>query len=262
MMRLALFGLAIASLLPISHAAAGGSTGNGDGGGRLGQVSRGLGEATSGGGGRRGGDDRPRGERPYEGDLYVRELRGEEVVVVAHDGTIVRRVPPRRDRHAGRANVDVFLGVQKVHESDGAASASLAVEDRWFRLAGAITRYHEDQMDGARLTLTVPTILLGIRVDDRRGTRAFLEGGAAFAVTRNEPAGDSSLSGPIVGVHLEHRLGRPSLIGDAHAMFFEAGVRAYAARVGVRLGHFEAALRVLDFNVGPALFGPEVGLRF
>ena len=265
--RTHLVAITLGSLLAISSAHAGGRGGGGGSGsgGRLGQVSGGLGKATTGDGPRGGSpqqDDDLYRHAPYEGTLYARETRGDVTVVVASDGTIVRRIRHRPRPDAGTASVDVFVGLQKVHQSDGAASASLALEDRWFRLAGAVTRYHEDRMDGGRLTLTVPTILLGVRLDDRRGTRAFLEGGAAFAVTRNDPVTDSSVAGPIIGVHVEHSLGWPSLVGDAHAMFFEAGVRAYAARVGVRLGPVEAALRVLDFNVGPALFGPEIGLRF
>lgn len=266
-MRLIAAVITLGSLLSIHNADAGGRVGEGGGGngsgggGRLGQVTGGIGDATGARGGPR--QSAPAQDETREGELYARRRHGEEILVVAHDGTIVRRIRPRPEPTGGDARFDVFIGIQKVHESDGAASASLAVEDRWFRLAAAVTRYHEDQMDGARLSLTLPTLMLGVRLDDRRGnSRAYIEGGAAFAVTHNDPLADSSLSGPIIGVHVEHTLGRPSLVGDAHAMFFESGIRAYSARAGVRFGFLEAALRVLDFNVGPALYGPEVGLRF
>jgi hypothetical protein len=235
----------LALLLVVPSFAHAGSTGGGggSGGGRLGQVSGGIGSATHGGSG--------------SGGSNASSNNGG-----SRDGTIVRRVRPHPQRTGGTARVDLFLGAQKVFESDGSFTAGLALEDRWFRLAGSVTRYHEGQM-GPALTMTMPTLTAGIRIDDHRGaTRAFLEGGVAVAQTQNDPMVDSSITGPIAGVHVEHSFGPGSVIGDAHAMWFEAGVRAYAGRVGVRIRHLELALRVLDFNVGPALYGPEVGISF
>ncbi|HVK83198.1 MAG TPA: hypothetical protein VM513_03775 [Kofleriaceae bacterium] len=262
--------------------------------GRLGQVSGGIATATSSDAGRRSGgssDPRPGYARPSNGDLYRRVwrdcptdmmprdfgrngppstspgawCRGQYIAVIDADGTVVREYQPPQAPNTGTANVDFFVGAHKVIESDGALSLSLAVDDRWFRIAGSVTRYVEDQMDGSQLTLTMPTLLGGVRVDGGGATRAFLEGGVAIVSTRNDPMADSSIAGAMVGMHAEHRLtpsGRRSLVGDAHAMYFESDVKAYAARVGVRIGYLEAAFRVLDFNVGPALYGPEVGLRF
>jgi hypothetical protein len=39
-------------------------------------------------------------------------------------------------------------------------------------------------------------------------------------------------------------------------------VRAASVRAGVRYRHVQASFSVLDFNVGPALFGPELGIGF
>jgi hypothetical protein len=33
-------------------------------------------------------------------------------------------------------------------------------------------------------------------------------------------------------------------------------------RAGFRYGYVQASFSVLDFNVGPALYGPELGVRF
>lgn len=266
---------------------------NSGGRGRLGQVSGGIATATSSGGRRPAGtsDTRPGYARPANGDLYRREwrncptdvmprdfgsnhppstspgawCRGQYIAVIDAEGAVVREYQPAQPPNFGTANVDFFVGAHKVVDSDGAISLSLAVDDRWFRLAGSLTRYVEDQMDGSQLTLTMPALLAGVRLDRGGATRAFLEGGVAVASTRNDPMADSSITGAMVGVHAEHRFtpsGRRSLVGDAHAMYFESEVKAYAARVGVRIGYLEAAFRVLDFNVGPALYGPEVGLRF
>jgi hypothetical protein len=50
--------------------------------------------------------------------------------------------------------------------------------------------------------------------------------------------------------------------GVVEGAYLADGVRGVAGRVGVRFHHVEAAFRVLDLNVGPALYGPEVGVGF
>lgn len=261
-MRLLLASALAVQLLVIMSSAARPTVGGGgdDGGGRLGRVTGGIDTATSSGS--RGGGGASRDERPYEGDLYRKHYEGDHLVVVDRDGSIVRRTRIRPQPSGGPARIDLFVGIQKVVESDRSYALSLAVEDKWFRLAGAISEYREQQMDGTQTALTVPTLLLGARVLGGQATRAYLEGGVAFARTQDNGVTGSSLTGPMVGVHLEHAFGGPTLIGDAHAMAFEAGIAAYSGRVGLRAGHLEVAVRVLDFNVGPALFGPEVGLQF
>jgi len=144
----------------------------------------------------------------------------------------------------------------------GAPPVEQGFRDAMRRLAGSVTRYWETQPDQRHLTLTVPTLTGGVRIDDRGPTRAFLEGGVAIAQTRYDGMTAASLTGPIVGVHVEHAVRGTALLADAHAMFFEAGVRAYAARLAVRVHHLELAFRVLDINVGPALYGPEAGFAF
>jgi len=81
--------------------------------------------------------------------------------------------------------------------------------------------------------LTLGTLYLGWRIDDGGPTRAYLELGAVGAETSRDPVMDSSVGG---------------LLG--------------AIRAGIRIGHVQATLRYLDFNVGPARYGPEVGIRF
>jgi len=238
----------------------GGGGSGGGGGGRLGQVTGGIDAATGAGRGSSGGSSRE--ERTSEGELYRHRYDGEHVVVVARDGTIVRRIPPRTRRTAGPARLDLFLGVQKVVESDRSYSAALAVEDRWFRIAGAVSEYREARMGGGTTAMTLPTLTFGGRISGDAPTRAFVEAGVAIARTKEDGMLGSSITGPVAGIHVEHPLGGPSIVGDAHVMLFEAGIKAYSGRLGLRAGHFEVALRVLDFTVGPALYGPEVGLQF
>lgn len=233
------------------------------GSGRLGRVTSGIDTATSTGGDRGRGNSGTNHEGPdYSGELYGRRYEREHVVVVARDGTVVRRIRHRSEPTGGPARVDLFVGIQKVIESDRSYAASIAFADKWFRLSGSISEYREQQTDGTKTALTLPTLMIGARVTDRGPTRAYLEGGVAIARTKEDGMTGSSLTGPIVGIHLEHALGVPTLVGDVQAMAFEAGVKAYTGRIGLRAGHFEVAFRVLDFNVGPALYGPEVGLQF
>ena len=238
----------------------------GGGGGRLGQVSSGLREATGGGGSNGGGAPVVRDHRGDSGNhdhdyydpspgVYVEP----GIVVVDGDPTGAGTPPPPRD-----VRIDFFAGGQWVHESDGALQLDLAFNDGRFRLGGSLSRYYEQQQEEARpLTFTLASLYMGLRIDDGGPTRVHLEAGAVGARTGNDPVMDSSIGGFLGGVRIEHRVRRGlALIGDAQAMVFEQDVRAGSVRAGVQLGYFQAALRYLDLNVGPALYGPEIGLRF
>ncbi|MBA3451478.1 MAG: hypothetical protein H0T42_00110 [Deltaproteobacteria bacterium] len=263
-MRLQLASILAVQLLAVVTAVARptGPNGNDDGVGRLGKVTGGIDSAASSGANRGGtGGGVSQDASSYEGELYRKHYERGHLVVVDREGTVVRRTRLRPEPSGGPARIDLFVGIQKVIESDRSYAASLSVEDKWFRISGSISEYREQQMNGTRTALTVPTLLLGARVMSG-ATRAHLEAGVVFARTQENGMTGSSLTGPIVGIHLEHAFAGPTLVGDAHAMAFEAGVKAYSGRVGLRAGHFEVAVRVLDFNVGPALYGPEVGLQF
>ncbi|MGE0395197.1 MAG: hypothetical protein AB7T06_00620 [Kofleriaceae bacterium] len=272
--------IAAALVLLTSTAIAGSRGGGGSGGGRLGRVSKGVGDAVGGdrggggGGGGGGGDDRRDDPPPrpvYDDPDYHRDWRREErgryIVLVDGDGYVRERFhkPAVPEVNRVPARFDLFLGLQKVVESDTSFSATAAVSDDWFRLAAYGSRYWEDRMDGdGKLTMTMGGGTFGFPVQVGGRSLAYLEGGVVLLKTANnmDPADDASITGGKVGFHLEQGLRKVTIIGDAHALLFEADVRAYEARVAVRYGHFEGALRVLDFNVGPALFGPEVGLAF
>jgi len=232
---------------------AGENGGSSGGGGRLGQVSGGMrtGGSSGGGGSRTEGADGNRGTTV----VYV-----EDTVVGA--GSVVATARPIR-YDGGPAKVEVYLAAQKVVDSDGSWTAEVGIRDGLFRLGGSITRYYERQADDSQLTLTIPTLIGGVRVDDGGPTRVYLELGAAGAKTRNDPVMDSSVAGAIGGVRVEHQLTRgTSVTTEIHEMLFEDGLRAHSVRIGLRSGIVQASFRVLDFNVGPALYGPEIGLKF
>jgi hypothetical protein len=169
---------------------------------------------------------------------------------------------PARPREG--AQVAGYFGGQKVFESDGAIALELSVSDRWLRLGATLTRFYERQASGETLTLTMPSLALGARIDDSNTTRVYVEAGAVGAMTKHDPMMmNSSITGVLGGIDVEHSLSkRTTLIGAAKLMAFQDDVRAASLRAGVRYRHVQASFSILDFNVGPALYGPELGVGF
>lgn len=259
----------LAFLLIPSLAAAEQTGGSGsNGGGRLGQVSGGMhggggggGGGSGTGGGRRGDSSDPRLDSSLRDSLVDKR----QVIVATSGGAVVAvSTPPKKPRYdGGPAKLEVYVGAQKVHESDGSWTAEVAIKDGLFRLGGSITRYYEAQPGTQALTLTVPSLIGGVRVDDGGPTKVYLEIGAVGAKTSHDPVMDSSVAGGIGGVRVEHRVSKSGFVtAELHEMIFEDDLRAHSARVGIKVGIVQASFRVLDLNVGPALYGPEFGLRF
>ena len=252
--------------LAVSPAYAGSSTGGGKstGGGRLGKVSSGIERATNhpspprGNGGasepRRDAEPRQR----YADTTYVYGGGG-GTSVTEDDSTKVQHIwiRPRI-----LVEADGFAGAQKVHESDGSLSAEMSVVfQRFIRLNAGVTHYFERQMDDSRVTLTAPSFTAGIKLGELPKTKLWLEGGVVHVRT-NDPAGSSAINGSLLGARIEHELGtNTQLIAQGGAMLF-SDVQATTARVALRFHHVEAAFRYLDFSVGPALMGPEIGIGF
>lgn len=184
-----------------------------------------------------------------------------ETVVVEGDEPLL----PVGASPAGEAHVEGYAGIQKVHDSNNSFTLELAIVDRWARIGGQLTQFSEDQGAGMpALTLTMPAFTIGIRVDGgMRDTRAYLEGGVVGAKTNHDPTMNTSWVGGLGGVRLEEQVApHTQLVGTAQLMVFEDNVRAGELSAGLRVGPLQASLRVVDFNVGPALWGPEVGLKF
>jgi hypothetical protein len=227
------------------------------GGGRLSQVSGGIHQAVA---------STPAPAGSSVGDLSTQtnyleceRCQGAVIPVPVGAGGVVAAAP----LEPMVATVEGYAGAQKVFESNGSLSVGLSVVDRRLRLNVAMTEYYEDRMDGGRLTMMMPSLSAGIRVDPGGPTQLWLEGGATMVRIKGDPAGDSSLIAPTLGARLVHSLSaRLALLGGAEGKFFSHDVRAFGGRVGVRFEHIEVAFRALDFNVGPALFGPELGVGF
>jgi hypothetical protein len=245
--------------------AAAGRTGGakGGGGGALSRVSSGLGRATPSVGSTttRSADNDHRVRETVEEsschDLEGRRVRCGALTTGVGVGRAAPVVPSRKSK------VGFYAGAQKVHDSEGSVSLAVTVTDRRFRVVGGVSQYFETLPGGDRLKMTMPTFLAGVRIDDLGRTLVVLEGGVVHVGTDGDPMEESSITGPIVGMSIEHQVSKQvSVTADVHSMWFDDKISARAGRLGVRLGHLQASFRVLDFNVGPALFGPEVGVRF
>ncbi|CAN5915224.1 hypothetical protein BH11MYX2_BH11MYX2_05500 [soil metagenome] len=272
-------------LVPLPHVLAsptggsgGGGSGGGGGGGRLGAVAHGIGISVGGDqAGNRGSSGNIRSgyyDGPcYDygtyvdchGSMYDRRFDGRYTTITDREGHVVRRFvtppPPANDP----ATIDAFVGIEDTYQSDQAASLMLAITDSRLRLAGSLTRYWEGQRDGSKLTMTMPTLELGVGTTTFGGTKVFAQAGVAYVKTANDvmPQDNNAITGGTLGLHVESPIVPEwKLVGDARVMAFQHDVRAWDARVGVRAHHVEAAIRYLDFDVGPALFGPEVGIAF
>jgi hypothetical protein len=233
--------------------------GHGGGGGPLSSTSSGLGDAARRGGG--GGSSGPITTQPDRETVYVEDTTQPTVMVGGETVVVVkRRQKPLLPMPT--AHFEGYIGASKVHDSDESFSAEVGVVDDWFRVDGSYTRYYEAQPGMDMLQLSMPKITAGIRVHDRDAT-IYLTGGVVGAKTKNDPSMDTSFVGAVAGMRIQMPLGDlASLVGNAELNIFSDHVTAISACAGVKVGPLQASLRVLDFNVGPPLYGPELGLRF
>ncbi|HEY4055814.1 MAG TPA: hypothetical protein VGM39_04370 [Kofleriaceae bacterium] len=266
--------------------------GSGGGGGRLGGVAHGIGQSVGGSGGGGGGGQYPSGvgvnswgsyghvDRDgyyngtcvaYEtwvdchGRMYDRRFDGRYVTISDYEGRVIDHFVPRLEPANDPADIDAFLGVEDTYESDQSATLMVSLSDSRLRLAGSLTRYWEGQRDGTKLSMTMPTLELGVGTTSFGGTKVYAMAGVAYVKTANDvmPEDNNSITGGTVGIHVEAPIVPEwKLLVDTHLMAFQHDIKAWDARVGVRTHHLEAAFRYLDFDVGEALFGPEVGIAF
>jgi hypothetical protein len=270
---LSLLALSIADLSFATAGPLGGGGGSGGGGrGPLGRTSSGIGAATGGGSSSSSSSGSSStvqsGDPAYRDGERCFDRRGRETLCPSAASGIVL-VERRHESVPGtpytgdRAKLDFYAGAQKVTGSEGSLSIEAAISDGYrFRMIGTLHHYFETQPDMSRITMTMPTLMAGVRVDDLGATAVHFDAGVVHASTQ-DVMGDSSITGPVVALSVEHRLSKQtSILGDVRTMWFEDTVRANGARIGVRHGYLQASFRVLDFNVGPPLYGPEVGVRF
>lgn len=221
-----------------------------------------MGEAARRGGGGGGSSAPIIATGPERSTVYVEDTTPPTVMVGGETVVVVKRRVKRPGPPMPSAHIEGYVGVSKVHDSDQSISAEIGVVDDWFRVDGSYTRYYEAQPGMETLQLSVPKITGGVRVHDRQA-KIYVTGGVVGAKTKNDPAMDTSFVGAAAGARLELPLGSlASVVGSGELYIFSDHVTATSVCAGVKVGPLQASLRVLDFNVGPPLYGPELGLRF
>jgi len=156
------------------------------------------------------------------------------------------------------ATVNAFLGFQSVAGSDGAGTAEVRASFDDFGLGVAVSRYWE----GATMTQGE------VHLDDLRlfGSYRFFHdgptslwvdaGGAAVLALKDE-----TLIGGMAGFRVDH-----NVVGDIGVTFHARGsiyshtIVGIESEVAVDLWVLRVGYRLLAFDVGPPLHGPEVGV--
>lgn len=178
-------------------------------------------------------------------------------VFVAGDGNADPGVTVLR----GPARLDLYLGGHAVVDSQGALVGEIRLSKDWLGISASDTSYFEKveddkgRSDSVRLDLMA--FALNARLFGGGGTELWIDGGLAASSSTEYDA----ILGTAFGLRAEHRV-QPELAVVAQGRFYslEADVSAFEGWVGVRAWFLSAGYRVLRFNVGPPLHGPEAGV--
>ncbi len=158
-------------------------------------------------------------------------------------------------------DVTVYFGLAAVEDSDGAMAMSLRASYGDLGLEIADTKYFErdERMPSDYLTMDVWTLGFAYRAvaagaDER--TAIWLKGGLAGASSYG-----LSVLGAVGGAELAHNVSSTlGLHSSARLFAYQDGIRGVELRTGFAASIVRVSYRVLKFNVGPALRGPEVGV--
>jgi len=162
------------------------------------------------------------------------------------------------------SDLQAYFGMMSVFESDGAMRGSVRASSGNYGVGMDGTRYFEQVGSGQG------TMYLHLDVWSLNGQYRALKMGrfSQTAVWLNAGlAGQSSdglhLLGATIGAEVAHNIN--SAIGletSARVFAMQDGIRAIEVRGGVAASILRLSYRVLKFNVGPALRGPEVGVAW
>ena len=254
--------------------------------GPLGETVKGLNNASSdrsrGGGGSGSGvgdenDGRSRPDRDYEPshsagardgvsyeEVRYRQLRrhrepyyyywGAPVMVtsVNADGTTITSP-------SYPLTLEVYAGVARVEGSDGALSVDLHLRSNRVSIGGRYSHYWEGPSmyypQGSAMGLWDADLGFDL-LQDAQGSLTLEAGLAGVAFT---PEAASSIGG-MVGARAVYWPSKwIALLADARTYLLDDDIRANALSAGVQLSFLRLGYRLLDFNVGPPLHGPEIG---
>jgi hypothetical protein len=159
-------------------------------------------------------------------------------------------------------DVRLYLGLQSVDDSNGALSVALRSSYGDLGIEIDDIRYYEriqTPQGSDYLHLDVWTMGLAHRAmvgGPEERTAVWVKGGLAGA-----SSDDLSIFGAMLGAELAHNLGGSvGFEASARLFAYQDRIRALELRAGAAASILRVSYRVLWFNVGPPLQGPEVGV--
>jgi len=159
---------------------------------------------------------------------------------------------------AGAATLSAYLGLQSVIGSDGAGTiaAHASFEDLGFGLEA--TRYWEGPTSGQpSVQLDYLRLFGSYRLVHDGALAIWLEGGGAAVLALEDETILGGFAGLRVEKHVAGQLGVSLEIGGA---VYSHGILGLEAEAAVDLWLLRVGYRVLAFDVGPPLHGPELGI--
>lgn len=169
------------------------------------------------------------------------------------------------DMLTGPARLDLYVGGHAVVDSQGALVGEIRLSRDWLGISASNTSYFEEVADDKGRSDSVRMDLMAFALNARlfagHGAELWIDGGLAASSSTEYDA----ILGTAFGLRAEKRV-QPDLALVAQGRFFslEADVSAFEGWAGVRAWFLSAGYRVVRFNIGPPLHGPEAGfaLRF
>jgi hypothetical protein len=154
------------------------------------------------------------------------------------------------------AHVYLYLAGQSVVDSNGSLTAEMRAWYEDFGLGVRQTSFFEEaRPKWLRLDLWAVSGHYRVVEDDRN--ELWIEGGLGGLRTID----DLTMIGAQGAVRAEHALSSSMAVSAEGRMYLlENNVRASEARAAFRVSVLAISYRLVDFNVGPPLHGPEIGL--
>ncbi len=159
---------------------------------------------------------------------------------------------------SGGVSTELYFGAQSVVNSDGATTIEARALYDDFGLGVRASSFYEQQQDmNHYLHLDVWWLGGFWRMDHADNFNVWLELGFTGL---NDRAG-LSMSGVSGGLHAARYLvGAFSAVGGARFSWFQHDVHAGELFAGLQVSIMQITYRIVDFDIGPPLYGPEVGV--
>jgi hypothetical protein len=156
---------------------------------------------------------------------------------------------------------ELYVGAQSVENSDGAMTVEARALYRDFGLGVRGTSYVEQEDARENTYVRLDMWWLGglYRLDQSEKWSVWAELGATGLHTST----NTSMNGLSAGLQFRHWLvGALSLNASGRYFAYQYDVQAVELFAAVQVSLLQFGYRFVDFNVGPPLRGPEVGLAF